>query len=679
MKKNIFSISFLLLVSVVYFCTWTYGARTLVGCDNEYFCFTEAIIDISRIGASEMTNIEAQYFERITKNKSDFYGYDRYDFVFDGRQCIIVMPEKLAPGRPWLWRARFFDHEPQTDIAMLSHGFVLAYIDVTDMYGSPRAVRHWDKFYDLMTGKLGFSPKPAIEAFSRGGLIAYGWASKNADKVACIYADAPVCNIKSWPIGKGYGTGSKEDKTKLLAEYELTEESADSFEDNFIDNLYALAEMDVPLLNICGDNDQVVPMAENTDILAQRYRKIGGRMRVLTKPGIGHHPHSLENPAFIVDFLLANTIGKNDHITRRSNLHNCKKMFELDKKGTVAFLGGSITEMVGYRPKVCGALQKMFPQTTFKFINAGIASTCSTTGAFRLSRDVLSKSKIDLLFVEFAVNDNQDAAHTPEECIKGIEGIVRHTLLENPLADIVLLYSANESHISSYENGKIPDEIAAHEQVAQEYSLCSVNFASDIARRMSTGEFDWDKFGGVHPADFGNEIYAQSIMTMLKGGWKDSDSAAAISHKIPRVIDEYSYYEGLLIAPDNALTDTNWSVSIPDWSNIPGSKRERFTNIYMLHSSVPGACLELDFTGTAIGLFVIAGPDAGMVEYSIDNGNAKTVDLYHHYSSTLHYPRTVMLEKNLKKIPHKLRLIVSDKKNPQSTGTAIRVMNFAVN
>jgi len=40
-----------------------------------------------------------------------------------------------------------------------------------------------------------------------------------------------------------------------------------------------------------------VPVAENTAVLAERYRALGGRIEVILKPGVGHHPHSLEDPA----------------------------------------------------------------------------------------------------------------------------------------------------------------------------------------------------------------------------------------------------------------------------------------------------------------------------------------------------------------------------------------------
>lgn len=369
-----------------------------------------------------------------------------------------------------------------------------------------------------------------------------------------------------------------------------------------------------------------------------------------------------------------NEAGINDYVIRRGGLTNCMAAFEADKKGVVAFLGGSITEMDGYQTKVSGILRQMFPRTEFEFINAGIASTCSTTGAFRLSRDVLSKGKVDLLFAEFAVNDNQDAAHTSQECVMGMEGIARHTLLENPLADVVFLYSANESHIAAYQSGQTPVEIAAHEAVAEAYSLCSVNFAADIAARLAAGEFDWEKFGGVHPADFGAELYAQSVRGLLESCRTDFKGRRPAAHRLPAVMDEDSYFGGCLVGVDKVKADSGWEIGIPDWQSIPGATRERFNNIDMLHAAKPGAAFELDFTGTAVGLFVVAGQDAGIVEYNIDGGASKTADLFHRYSGLLHYPRSLILEGRLPAGKHKLRLRISDKKNPQSGGTAVRII-----
>ena len=72
-------------------------------------------------------------------------------------------------------------------------------MDVGHLFGNPQAVAHWNAFYAYLTESHGFSKKVALEGMSRGGLIVYNWAKVNPEKVACIYADAPVCDIRDLP------------------------------------------------------------------------------------------------------------------------------------------------------------------------------------------------------------------------------------------------------------------------------------------------------------------------------------------------------------------------------------------------------------------------------------------------------------------------------------------------
>lgn len=239
--------------------------------------------------------------------ETDFHGYKQFDFLLEGRACKVVCPVEDAPGRPWVWRARFWGHEPQTDVALLARGFHVAYTEVGGLFGNDEAVKAWDDFYAFLTGQYGFSTKPSLEGMSRGGLIIYNWASENADRVSCIYADAPVCDIKSWPGGQGVGKGSPDDWKICLEVWGLDESTAKAFKRNPIDRLAPLARAGVPLLHVVGDADDVVPMAENTNVLAERYRALGGSVEIIVKPGVGHHPHSLVDPAPIVDFILEHT------------------------------------------------------------------------------------------------------------------------------------------------------------------------------------------------------------------------------------------------------------------------------------------------------------------------------------------------------------------------------------
>ena len=62
--------------------------------------------------------------------KSQWEGCDRYDFKFQDRDAIVVVPKKAAPGRPWIWRPAFFGAFPSVDQALLKEGFHIVYYDL---------------------------------------------------------------------------------------------------------------------------------------------------------------------------------------------------------------------------------------------------------------------------------------------------------------------------------------------------------------------------------------------------------------------------------------------------------------------------------------------------------------------------------------------------------------------
>jgi alpha-beta hydrolase superfamily lysophospholipase len=132
----------------------------------------------------------------------------------------------------------------------------------------------------------------------------YNWASQNTDKVFCIYADAPVCDIKSWPGGMFNGKGSPKAWEICLEAYELDTISVKTFEDVPINNCVNIAKRDIPVMHVFGDSDKVVPYKENTALLAEKFEDAGGTIELIRKEGVAHHPHSLVNPKPIVDFII---------------------------------------------------------------------------------------------------------------------------------------------------------------------------------------------------------------------------------------------------------------------------------------------------------------------------------------------------------------------------------------
>ncbi|MCK5712952.1 MAG: SGNH/GDSL hydrolase family protein, partial [Hyphomicrobiaceae bacterium] len=434
-------------------------------------------------------------------------------------------------------------------------------------------------------------------------------------------------------------------------------------------------------LHVCGDSDTLVPMEENTDILEERYKKLGGRIQTIIKKGIGHHPHSLKDPTKIVRFICEHTAAAGKpFFALRDDLANCRLHFKQNKIGRVAFLGGSITNMNGWRSQVAQMLQKRFPDTKFDFINAGISSTDSTLGAFRLQNDVFSRGPVDLLFVEFAVND-QHNRRTATERIRGMEGIIRQARTKNPLIDIVLLYCADPIKHEQFNSGHTPLVIQSHETVARYYGIPSINLAREVFERMNTGEFTWKTFGGLHPGKFGHRLYTDAITRFCDAVWTQQSASGnnSAAHYLPLApLDRYNYSRGRYIEPEQAQTITGWQL-LPSWNTDHGTTRQRFRDIPMLVAEEPDAVLKLKFHGTAVGLLVVAGPDAGVLEYRVDGGAFRQLDQFTQWSPKLHIPWAYMLATELAGGEHELTLRTADKKNPDSLGHAARIVKFLVN
>ncbi len=364
----------------------------------------------------------------------------------------------------------------------------------------------------------------------------------------------------------------------------------------------------------------------------------------------------------------------------RRNLKNSYLKFQNEKEGRVVFLGGSITFNPGWRDSVCHYLQQKFPETKFDFINAGIPSMGSTPGAFRFKRDVLKNGRVDLLFEEAAVNDDTNQ-RTPTEIIRGMEGIIRHALTSNPEMDVVMMYFADPGKIAEYRNQQVPEVIQLHENIAQRYDVPSIDLAKEVTRRIDAGEFNWDRdFKDLHPSPFGQNVYFQSVKAFLENeynpGFKGQEITAL---KIPEPVDPFCYGDGVLIEPNPTKPIRGWKM-VENWRPSDGKgTRSNYVDVPMLVGNYPGKIIKFKFTGNAVGIAVAAGPDAGVIEYSIDNSAWKKLDLFTRWSSQLHLPWYYTLSSALKNKRHVLQLRLADEKNPESSGKTCRLRYFYIN
>ncbi|MBQ8953147.1 MAG: prolyl oligopeptidase family serine peptidase [Clostridia bacterium] len=235
--------------------------------------------------------------------QSTWRGFPREDFEFEGHQCILVHPHEARPGRPWVWRAEFFDAFAQVDEAMARAGYFIAYVRLSDRYGCPSAVEDMEAFRRMLVEKYQLRDRPHIFGFSRGGLYSVNYALTYPEHTGRLYLDAPVLDIRSWPGGQGKGDGDEKCWRECLTCWGLTEETAKTFARNPLDRAEELAKLHIPVVLVAGGADTAVPFDENGLPFAARFRRAGGQIQVIVKPACGHHPHSLEDPSPIVAFL----------------------------------------------------------------------------------------------------------------------------------------------------------------------------------------------------------------------------------------------------------------------------------------------------------------------------------------------------------------------------------------
>ena len=630
--------------------------------------------------------IGTAFAQAPAESTTTWKGFEKVDFPFESTTAYFINPQQPLPGNPWVWRAHFPNFHAEMDSLLVARGFHLAYVNTNNLFGHPKAMRVWDKFYDYLTTQKNFAPKVALEAVSRGGLYAYGWAKRNPDKVTCLYAEAPVCDPRSWPGGKGRGQGSPNDWQRWLELNGLTEATANTFTDMPLNGLEGMAAFKIPVLHVISLQDKIVPPEENTFPLIEKYLRLGGPVAVYP---MSRGEQTLEGHHFVIEHLdrwadfiqqhsvpVERPLARAAYVEANRGLGAAFSKFENKKAGTVAFLGGSITYNPGWRNKVEQYLQERFPDTKFTFIAVGISSLGSTPHAFRFGRDVLAQGTPDLLFVESAVNDRTNGFSKKAQ-IRALEGIMQQAYAANPAMNVVLMAFADPDKFGDYDARKQPVEVEAHRKVAAHYGAAFINLSQEVYDRTKAGEFSWEyDFKNLHPSPYGQEVYFQTIKYLFQKTTPEINYAS----KLPAApLDKFSYGKASYRSINEAKSLKGFEIN-PNWSpNPPKNTREGFVNVPMLVGEKPGDSFEFTFSGKAVGIALVSGPDAGVIFYQVDGKKTRTLDLFTLWSPNLHLPWYLVLDDELQPGKHTLKLSIADTKNPASVGNASRIVHLLVN
>ena len=272
-------------------------------------------IDYQALDRAGTENYRTQGRRKITypgTETVEWYGYTRHNFELDGHKGFIVEPPNPAPGLPWHWCTQWAEaFVPRTPaLKLLDRGFHHVHLDVFSTYLNAEGVSVLEKFYKMLMD-LGFYPKGVLTGMSYGGLFAFRWAAEHPETVAAIYADAPACDLGfSLPGGRLMSDMLKEHFTteaaKRAAAYGVKEEELSSHPLSPLHNVKPIAEAKIPIFCIRSGQDQSVIPEENIDVFAKRLKEAGGCIEILDRPLYGHHPHGLDDPQPLVDFILRN-------------------------------------------------------------------------------------------------------------------------------------------------------------------------------------------------------------------------------------------------------------------------------------------------------------------------------------------------------------------------------------
>ena len=208
------------------------------------------------------------------------------EFLVGSSKCFVLDANSSNQNKPWVWFAPTLPRHPDPSHSwyidkLLEKAISFAGCDQGEVRGSPKSVDRFTNFYMEMVDR-GYSKQPVLLGQSRGGFMMLSWAVKNPKKVKAFAGIYPVLNLRSWPITRNLST--------TLADFEIDQDTFLKTVDlhNPIHQLEALARAKVPLYMVHGDSDRIVPLEENTQIVINRYTKLGGEAEVKVVPGKGH-------------------------------------------------------------------------------------------------------------------------------------------------------------------------------------------------------------------------------------------------------------------------------------------------------------------------------------------------------------------------------------------------------
>lgn len=228
-------------------------------------------------------------------------GFEEREIIFEGRKASLVIPDKICKKKQWLFKMEYRDAFPGVEIEMLKRGWHVAFIENKNRWCEEEDLDLKKRFADFLIENYKLESKYVLVGMSCGGMFAVRFAAKYPPNIAALYLDAPVLNLLSCPADMGIGqSGMWEEFHEATG---MTKSELICYRKHPMDCLEVLGAYQIPIVMVYGKEDIIVPYCENGEVLEKYYKTNQVKMLEIGKDGCGHHPHGVENPAEIADFI----------------------------------------------------------------------------------------------------------------------------------------------------------------------------------------------------------------------------------------------------------------------------------------------------------------------------------------------------------------------------------------
>lgn len=218
-------------------------------------------------------------------------GYKKEEFEFEGKQAILIFPEKSDSKKNWMLKTEYWDAFPERELDLIAEGFHLAYLENESRFATKSDCDRKARFVDYLSTKYGLRDKCVTVGFSCGAAHAINFAGFHPKKVTCIFIDAPVLNFCDFPGRIPDSDCEYVWENEFIKAYPgVTRASLLGFDNHPIGKVNILKKNNIPIIMTYGTEDKTVNYNVNGLLLELEY-KDNPNLKIIPRLMQGHHLH----------------------------------------------------------------------------------------------------------------------------------------------------------------------------------------------------------------------------------------------------------------------------------------------------------------------------------------------------------------------------------------------------